>query len=242
MDDDTKIIDDNENILFSDNETSKEFETPEETIDEANIENAFSADTEDFSEVLQLTQYNDNMLTANNDSFVVAEYHDIKVPEIQQKHQVIAKKFVAKITKFVLDFNDVVLSEEHKTYLKQVGNLQVQHLEDLLSLTDINKQMLSNIVARVNATQAEDYAIINSYNNLVNQHLKLIKELQNTYRNIPNVLKKMRADILCNQELDDNNTNGDEVVTEDYGKTQFNNTKQMMKTILDNYDKKDKKE
>ena len=67
---------------------------------------------------------------------------------------------------------------------------------------------------------------------MVNQHLKLIKEVQNSYRGIPNVLKKMKADIMCNQELDGNSSN-DEVITEDSGVTQFNNQKQMLRALIE---------
>ena len=94
--------------------------------------------------------------------------------------------------------------------------------------------MLDNIVRRVNAVQAEDYAMIQTYNNLVTQHLKLIKELQSSYKSIPGVLKKMRTEVLCNQELGDLIGQGsadEEVISTDYGTTQFNNTKQLLKTL-----------
>jgi len=223
----TKIINmEQQNI--SDAQTDEEFEAQE-------IEDAFKNDGEDFAEVLQLTQYTDGGLTPTRPSeFVIAEYEDINTQELSQKHKIVAKNFVAKITKFILDFNDVVLTEAHKTYIKQVGNLQVQHLEDLLLLTDVNKKMIDNIIHRVNATQAEDYAIINSYNNLINQHLKLMRELQNTYKSIPSVLKKMKADVLCNQALEEVN-GSDEVITEDYGDTQFNNSKQMLRSLVSGY-------
>ena len=103
-------------------------------------------------------------------------------------------------------------------------------------MVDVNKQMLNNIIARVNASQAEDYSIINSYNNLVNQHLKLIKELQNTYRAIPNVIKKMKADVVCNQELENSeNTANEEIITSEFGETQFNNGKQLYRSLVDKY-------
>jgi hypothetical protein len=193
---------------------------------------------ENFTEVLELTQYDDKNLPANNDKFFVAEYNDVQVVELEKKHKQAAKSFVNRITKFILDFNDVTLSVEHEKYIKQVGALQLQHLEDLLYLVDVNKQMLNNIIARVNATQAEDYAIINSYNNLANQHLKLIKELQNTYKSIPNVLKKMKADVLCNQELSDDGNPEDEVITSEFGESQFNNSKQMLRAMIEKRNQK----
>lgn len=213
----------------------------ENNIDNSEIENAeiiedenFFNNDEDFSEVLELTEYNNGMLATNNDKLFVAQYDDIKTIEISQKHKKFAQNFVGKITKFVLDFNDVELSEGHKSYIKSVGKLQMDHLVDLLSLVDMNKQMINNIVNRVNSTQAEDYVIISSYNNLINQHLKLIKELQNTYKSIPNTLKKMKADILCNQELEENALpTGDELITENFGETHFNNGKQLNQILAE---------
>ncbi len=187
----------------------------------------------EFDDVLTLTEYTGGGLVSNeNTDFVVAEYEKIDVINIDKEQQLTAKRFVSKITKFILDFNDVKLTKAHEDYIKQVGSLQLANLTDLLTLVEVNKQMISNIVARVNAVQAEDYAIINAYNNLVNQHLKLIKEASNLYKSIPNVMKKMRADVLSNQELEASNEN-DELITEDYGEKQFNNSKQMLKAILD---------
>ena len=96
----TKIINmDHQNI--SEAQTDEEFEAQE-------IEDAFKNDGKDFDEVLQLTQYNDSSLTPSRPSdFVIAEYEDIDTQQLSQKHKVIAKNFVAKITKFILDFNDV---------------------------------------------------------------------------------------------------------------------------------------
>jgi hypothetical protein len=188
--------------------------------------------SENFDEVLQLSEYTNQ--SGAIDKFVVAEYTDINVFETDKKHQISAKSFVNKITKFILEFNDVTLNEEHKKYLKQVANLQLQHLTDLLFMVDVNKQMLNNIIARVNATQAEDYAIIATYTSLANHHLKLIKELQNTYKAIPSVLKKMKTEVLCNQELLGEGEAGDEVFSAEFGQTQFNSGKQMLRTILEN--------
>lgn len=235
----TDLEDDSDDNEYEEFEEVTEFNSPNNSSEPDKSEEKPG----EFSDVLQLTQYSDNQIdNFKGDDIVIAEYNDINTVEIAKKHQIAAKKFVTKITKFILDFNDVQLSEEHKKYIKNVGDLQLAHLEDLLYLVDVNKQMLNNIIARVNATQAEDYAIINSYNNLTNQHLKLIKELQNTYKSIPNTLKKMRADVLCDQELQEGDVD-DEVVTSEYGETQFNNSKQMLRKMLDKRAaKKEKKE
>lgn len=228
----------NNSILDEDNgveEIIEDAEIEEVTAEEIrNFEKTYDQQkSENFDEVLQLTQYDGGAGLATNTP-VYAEYTDIDLPAVQQKHQNTAKSFVDKITKFILDFKDVELSTEHKAYLKAAAKLQIDNLQDLLELVDINKQMLQNIIRRVNATQAEDYAIIAAYNNLSNQHLKLLKELQNTYKAIPTVLKKMRADVITNQELGEPDT--DEVVTENYGTTQFNNSKQLLRQILDKDD------
>lgn len=186
-------------------------------------------DDGNFDEVLQLTEYVDGEGFGNSPAYIAAEYTNIDVVQSNINHQKIAKNIVQKITKFIFDFNDVQLTEDHKRYVKAIADLQVTHLTDLLSLTAINKQMLDNMVRRVNAVQAEDYAMINVYNQLANQHLKFHKELQNTYKNIPTLIKKMRMDVMDTDNLLEKPT--DEVITEDYGELQFNNTKDMLKTL-----------
>lgn len=208
-----------------------DIETIEPTIIDNSKDESFYQQNEDFGDVLQLTEYNEGGLINGNTDFVVAEYNKVDVQTIDKDQKVRAERFVNKITKFVLEFNDIKLTEDHQDYIKQVGELQLSNLQDLLSLVEINKQMIGNIVARVNAVQAEDYAIINAYNNLVNQHIKLIKEVSNTYKSIPSVIKKMRADVLSNQELEAT-TESDEVITEEFGEKQFNNSKQLLKSIL----------
>jgi hypothetical protein len=187
---------------------------------------------ENFDEVLQLTQYEGGLVRNESTDFVVAEYTKVDTVEINKATQKLASKFVTNVTKFILEFNDVQLTDAHKDYIKQVGKLQLSDLQNMLSMIHYNKCIIDNIIARVNATQAEDYAIITSYNNLVNQQIKLIKETSVLYRSIPSVMKKMRADILTNQEIENNGNNNDEVMTEEYGESQFNNSKQLLKSIL----------
>jgi len=223
-------------IIHMNNETINT-DTDEDELDSIDIAEAFEDESEeDFSEVLSLTEYTDGNgntgLAKNNYDNVVAEYTDINIVNVDKKHKLAAQAFVSKVTKFILDFNDVALTEEHKKWLRQVGNLQLQQLQDMLYMVDVNKQMLNNIVQRVNATQAEDYAIINSYSSLVTMHLKLHKELQNAYKSIPSTLKKMKAEVLCNQELDENSTDN-EVIGQNYGDTQFNSSKQMLRKLIE---------
>ena len=234
-----------ENVLDTEIEEVKDdniFEV-EEVTDEDDENILDQNDKEDFGEVLSLTEYMGGGTVRDvSQDFVVAEYNKIDTQNIDKQTQLVAKKFVSKITKFILEFNDVQLDDAHKNYIKQVGALQLSNLQDLLTLIEINKQMISNIVARVNATQAEDYTIINSYNNLLNQHLKLIKEVTTMYKSIPSVMKKMRADILSNQELENQNNENEELITENYGEKQFNNSKQLLRTILNNRKKEETSE
>jgi len=211
----------------------------EELDDELNSQQEFvkdvDIDDDNYDEVLTLTEYSDGSLI-NDNNHIVAEYNNIDIVKITNNHKKEAKSFVQKITKFISAFNDVELNEEHKVYLKEVGQFQLEHLSDLLSLLTINKQMINNIVLRVNSVQAEDYAMIATYNSLITQHLKLMKETQNTYKGIPGVLKKMRTEILCNQELL-SNENPEELITEKYGSTQFNNQKELLKKLKEDYEK-----
>ena len=191
---------------------------------------------EEVNEVLQLTSYEDNQLipSQHNNQYGIAEYKEIDIEDVSAKHQKEAKTFIDKVTKFVIEFNDVELTDAHKSLIKITAQFQLSHLSDLLFLVDANKQMINNIIRRVNATMTEDYAIIAAYNNLINQHLKLIKELSNSYRSVPSILKKMRADIICDQQLEQQeNPNGEEVITKNFGDSQFNSDKQLYRKMLE---------
>ena len=79
---------------------------------------------------------------------------------------------------------------------------------------------------------AEDYAAIQTYNSLVTQHMKLMKDLQQRYRSIPQVMKRMKVDVEVDQDLPTSGDEVNEVITEDYGDTQFNSDRELM-TILE---------
>lgn len=219
--------------MVTENQTEDNFDAYEEIDqenDSLNAEPFLEQDiSNDFDEVLQLTEYSGTEELRSSNAYVQAEYESINIVEVNNNHSKIAKSIVQKITKFILDFNDVQLTDEHKSYLKAVANLQLNQLTDLLSLTAINKQMLDNMVRRVNAVQAEDYAMLAVYNTLANQHLKFHKELQNTYKNIPTLLRKMRLDVMDTENLLE--SKNDDIVTEDSGVLLFNNTKQLLKTM-----------
>ena len=48
----------------------------------------------------------------------------------------------------------------------------------------------------------------------------------------------MRADVMTNQELGEGENHEDEVMTSEFGETQFNNSKQLLKSILEKKEKK----
>lgn len=209
-------------------------ESPFKDVDGEQPQHIFDKeDTESYDDVLQLTEYSDGMLTSSKDSYgVVAEYNEISIESIDKTYEIQAKNFVGKITKFIYDFDDVQLTDRHKKYLAEVGKLQMSNLQDMLVLVDMNKQMLQNVLHRVNATQAEDYAIIESYNKLLNQQLKLMKELQATYKSIPATMKKMRNDVFLNETTGDAQSQVPEpVITEEFGESQFNNGKQLLRHL-----------
>lgn len=188
---------------------------------------------EDFRDVIQLTRYDGGLDSNDPNQFgVIAEYDNIDLKGLKAKCEKQAKNFTGLVEKLVTSFNDVELNEDHLSYLKEVSRLQMSNLSDLLHMVAINKQMIENITNRVNAVMGEDYALIHAYNALVSQHIKLIKELEIHYKNIPSALKKMRAEVLCDQELLDVPPSSMNVVTDDYGKTQFNSHKDMLKAIL----------
>lgn len=196
-------------------------------------------DDNDYDEVLQLTEYDGGNLETSNNTGIVAEYNPINIVTVEKKHKAFATSFVQKISKFIVDFKDVELTDKHEQYIKQVGQLQLENLADLLSLVEINRAMLNNIILRVNSVQGEDYAMLATYNSLLNQHLKLLKELQNAYKAIPGIIKKMKTEVFCNQELLDSPLDeAGNVITEDYGTTQFNNQKEMLKSLKEGYVKK----
>lgn len=234
---------DYEEVSYSENEDTSYEPVEENSESDYNFDNPLdepdSPKSESFGEVLQLTEYNDSMLTPTDSMYgVVAEYREVKVDQVDQLFQQKAKSFVGKIAKFVMDLGDVELTSQHKSYIKDVANLQVANLADMMTLVETNKQMINNIVRRVNATQAEDYALINSYNQLLNQHMKLLKELQTMYKAIPATIKKMRSDVM----LEDNQNTQEHidemsVVTENFGETQFNSGKQLLRKLREEAEK-----
>lgn len=187
---------------------------------------------DNFDEVLALTNYTNSDMSASSDTFVVAEYENINIVETSTNQQKIAKKFIQETKKLIVSFaSDNIISVEASNYLTSIANLQINQLGDLLSMVSINKQMLDNMVRRVNSVQAEDYALVQTYTNLLQQHLKLHRELQISYSSIPGLMKKMLMDV--NSEIMDDNTPKNPIISDKYGVSQFNSSKEMLKKLKD---------
>jgi hypothetical protein len=187
---------------------------------------------EDFSEVLNLTEYNGNQIK----EFQVADYNKIIIPDLSKVAKAKANSFVSKVTAFILTMNDTELTRKHKDYIKTVGKIEIDNLESLMALIEINRVMIQNIVERINISMGEDYNAIMGYNNLLNQHIKLVKECQTMYRSIPAAIKKLRAEIMTDQELKNENYIGmdssREIISDKFGESQFNSQKQMLKSLI----------
>ena len=192
-------------------------------------------------EVLQLVPYETGSTTSELSQsmgyFGSSEYNDIDTSLISSKQESEARAFVSKVEQFVVrlneQLNDSQLSDDLQEYIKQVGMLQYQNLADIMTLVTINKQMINNIVARINASQAEDYAIIQSYSGLVTQHIKLSRELSTIYKSIPSTVKKMVQEITGDQQTELDGGVSSAIITQNYGETQFNSTKELLKTLKD---------
>ena len=185
---------------------------------------------DDFNDVIQLTEFDGAIKPAK--LYAISEYQNIDHTQVEARHKQLATTFVNKISKFVLDFNDDSLTEDHREYLKTVADLEIGNLTHMLYIVDINKQMIANVVDRINTTMCDDYAILTNYNQLVTQHVKLVKELSNTYKNIPSVLKRMKTDVITDQVLDRGSSIDKELITAESGETQFNSSKQLLRAIL----------
>lgn len=185
-------------------------------------------EAEEFSDVIQLTEYEGNPSSNRQTSMVVAEYNPVQSLAIASKYEEKAKNLVNKIKNFIITYGGLEAQEDVVTYLTQVAELEISGLADMMQLCAINKMMIDNVVNRINATMAEDYAAIQTYNTLVTQHMKLMKELQSRYRSIPQVMKRMKVDVETEQELPDAGDNVDGVITEEFGETQFNSDKELM--------------
>lgn len=192
-------------------------------------------------EVLHLVPYETGTTTSELSQsmgyFGSSEYNDIDTSLISSKQESEARAFVSKVEQFVVrlneQLNDSQLSDDLQEYIKQVGMLQYQNLADIMTLVTINKQMINNIVARINASQAEDYAIIQSYSGLVTQHIKLSRELSTIYKSIPSTVKKMVQEITGDQQTELDGGVSSAIITQNYGETQFNSTKELLKTLKD---------
>lgn len=219
-----EIISDNENTILNQDDLIEQIETSSESIKVSYVQEDF-----DEGEILSLTEYVNP--ESNNSLSVIAEYTDINVVNIDKKSKKTAQELVRKIVKFITDLDDVELTPAHKEYITEVGGLEISTLQDLLMITEYNKQMINNIVLRINSVQAEDFAMIQSFNLLVNNHMKLMKDLKTKYQSIPAVLKRMKAEVLCNQELGKDENNYKKLQEEIEQTTEIASNKDMIKNL-----------
>lgn len=186
--------------------------------------------TEGFEDVLELTNYTDSDLSKNDEIFIVAEYEKIDIVGVTTNQTKVAKKFIQEAKKLIKRYaNNGEIGAELNSYLESVGNLQLTQLADLLTLVVANKSMLDNMIHRINSVQADDYALIQTYTTLLQQHIKLHRELSNTYSSIPAIMKKMATDI--DEQLMVEGTPEKPVLSEEYGEKQFNSSKELLKKL-----------
>ncbi len=208
-------------------------------IDNQNNEEIIEPENQDefFEEVFDLTNY-DNREVVNNEenSLLIAEYDNIDIVKTTQNQQKKAKRFIQEVKRMMVSYAGNGLSSEISKYLSTVAALQIEQLGDLLTMLDINKQMLGNMVRRINTFQADDYALIQTYTNLLQQHIRLHKEVQNNYSGIPALMKRMTTDI--DTELLQSNTPDNPVISESHGETQFNSSKEMLLKLKEKIESK----
>lgn len=177
------------------------------------------------AEVLSLTEWDDGGSSVKDNGMqVVAEYVPIDITTINKTVQIKTKSFVSKVLKFITDLEGESMTDERKSFLKTVAEIQVTNISDLSYLLTTNRELLDNVLRRINASQADDYININLYSSLVTQHLKLSKELNTAYKDLPTVMKRMNAEIKAENtevipELDPNQQ---QIITESFGVSQFN--------------------
>lgn len=239
-----EIIEDKENDIiegiknnkFLNDETLDQIESASEAIIVEDFE--YTGDLDDFGETLQLTEYVDT--TSNNELSVVAEYETIDIIKVEASTKRQAKSLVDKITNFIIGFNDIQLSEAHINYVREVGKLELEGLQGILALTQYNKLMIENIVRRINAVQGDDYAMIQSFSSLITQQMKLQKDLHQRYKSIPMVMKKMRIEVLVNQELGADQTKTNELNDEINQMKGLSSTKDKIRELREQHEKNQK--
>lgn len=189
---------------------------------------------DNFDDVIQLTEYEgDGIIKPNGNNSIqsISQYDPVDVQEIDLVCQKQARNLVDKIKGFIIKYSPTDLDEDVQEYITAAAELEISGLADMLQLIQMNKLMISNIVNRINDTLGEDFAAINSYNQLVNMHMKLMKDVQNRYKSIPETLKRMKTDIETDQLLPSNGDSVEEKISENYGVSQFNNSRELINSL-----------
>lgn len=197
-----------------------------------------SIQNSEYDEVIQLTEYTGSGSTptfgGGADFGVIAQYDQIDVGNLETKYKGLAKNFTDKVKNFVMTMNDEELTQEHKEYMEAVAEIQMSSLADLLYLCAINKQMINNVVNRINATMVEDYAIIQSYTSLVKQHMMLIKDLMTHFKSIPGIMKRLKTEVITDQLLPEGHDGENLPPAESFmqgEENEFNNRKDMLRKL-----------
>lgn len=220
------------NNEFVDTETGEIFQDYElEDIIEPEIE-----DIDDFDSVITLSTLQtdglDNMYGGSTgvSNYNDAEYNQVEPLKITEKQTKLANKFVTDITKFITKLGDVDLNEQHKNYIKVVGNLKISNLTELLTMREMNKSIMVNLVNSINSTNGEDIMVIQSYNSLLNTQMKLIKETDQFINAVPTDIKKLRNDVLTQEQLEKMDSVDDSLL-DVTNQNVHNNTKQLLMQI-----------
>lgn len=191
-----------------------------------------------YDEVIQLTEYTGGGTMTpqfgSGGDFSIAQYDQIDLGGLETKYKSLAKSFTDKVKSFVMSMNDEELSQEHKEYMEAVAEIQMTSLSDLLYTCAINKQMINNVVNKINATMVEDYAIIQSYTSLVTLHMKLIKDMMTHFKSIPGVMKRLKTEVITDQLLPEGHDGDNLPSSESFLKSEdneFSNRKDMLRKL-----------
>lgn len=158
-------------------------------------------DDVDDAEVLNLSSYdgNSNVPASGGDWGVSAEYHTVNVVETTKRSKVLAKDFVSKVSKILMKL-DETKTPEMTSYMKTFSEINVNKISDLAFMVDSNRQLIENVIHRINSTNGEDFVTFKLYSELVNTHLKLQKELQLSYNELPSMFKRAKAEMLTDEQ------------------------------------------
>lgn len=150
-------------------------------------------------------------LTETGDSRPLAHYDDINVADVSAKAKLAATNIIKLTTGFIKKFKDVEMTAEVTAYIDALGDEATASFANMIQSVEINKLMINNMIHRVNSNMGDNTYDVQAYIQLMTLQTKLVKECDNFYKNIPSDLKRMRTEIICSVELEENGR-GDESV------------------------------